>query len=91
MFRRRNVICAKLASNPRAKWCRMWEFGSGSNTVPIEKGTETVLRATARLVLISLAARNCLGENGWQSRRSVTVISGQDAVLEGEPVLNSVS
>ena len=41
-FSRRNLICAEMGSKPCYKWCRMWEFESENNTVPIEKGTETI-------------------------------------------------
>ena len=45
---RRNQIREEKASRPRCKWCRMWRFRSGCNTVPIEKGTETSVHCTSR-------------------------------------------
>ena len=53
-FRRRNLICAEMGSKPCYKWCRMWEFESGSNTVPIEKGTETTSCRILRYVAVRM-------------------------------------
>ena len=47
--RRRNRICEERASRTRCKCCRMWLFRSGCNTVPIEKGTETIKHAAAQI------------------------------------------